>query len=158
MDNSKTGIMGRWRGDCIRRRPQPPHTPPPRTLRQPRALVCGRSIEIVPVRRQNRRPMRTTSWYSGFANSAAHFCGRPRTFALAVAVIGIWVITGPIFRFSDTWQLVINTGTTVITFLIVFLRQMRTTPPTRRPALRSNAAPAWRCRFAGAECSRCWPR
>ena len=67
--------------------------------------------------------MRTPSWYSGFAKSAAHFCGRPRTFALAVAVIGIWVITDPIFRFSDTWQLVINTGTTIITFLMVFLIQ-----------------------------------
>ena len=67
--------------------------------------------------------MRTSSWYSGFAKSASHFCGRPRTFALAVAIIGIWVITGPIFRFSDTWQLVINTGTTIITFLMVFLIQ-----------------------------------
>lgn len=67
--------------------------------------------------------MATTSWYSGFAKSASHFCGRPRTFALAVAVIGIWIITGPIFRFSDKWQLVINTGTTIITFLMVFLIQ-----------------------------------
>ena len=67
--------------------------------------------------------MATTSWYSRFAKSASHFCGRPRTFALAVAVIGIWIITGPIFQFSDTWQLVINTGTTIITFLMVFLIQ-----------------------------------
>jgi low affinity Fe/Cu permease len=67
--------------------------------------------------------MRTTSWYSGFAKSASHFCGRPRTFALAVAVILVWIITGPLFGFSDTWQLVINTGTTIITFLMVFLIQ-----------------------------------
>ena len=67
--------------------------------------------------------MRTTTWYSGFAKSASHFCGRPRTFALAVAVIAIWIITGPVFGFSDTWQLVINTGTTIITFLMVFLIQ-----------------------------------
>jgi low affinity Fe/Cu permease len=67
--------------------------------------------------------MRNTTWYSAFAKSASHFCGRPRTFALAVAVIAIWVITGPIFGFSDTWQLVINTGTTIITFLMVFLIQ-----------------------------------
>ncbi len=67
--------------------------------------------------------MLTTTWYSGFAKSAAHFCGRPRVFALAVAVIAIWIITGPIFAFSDTWQLVINTGTTIITFLMVFLIQ-----------------------------------
>lgn len=66
---------------------------------------------------------RTASWYTGFAKSASHFCGRPRTFALAVAVIAAWIVTGPIFGFSDTWQLVINTGTTIITFLMVFLIQ-----------------------------------
>jgi low affinity Fe/Cu permease len=63
------------------------------------------------------------SVYSRFAKSASHFCGRPRTFMLAVAVIVVWVVTGPIFEFSDTWQLVINTGTTIITFLMVFLIQ-----------------------------------
>jgi low affinity Fe/Cu permease len=67
--------------------------------------------------------MHPATWYAGFAKSASHFCGRPRTFALAVAVIATWVITGPIFGFSDTWQLVINTGTTIITFLMVFLIQ-----------------------------------
>ena len=67
--------------------------------------------------------MNTASWYSRFAKSTAHFCGRPRVFSLAVAVIGVWIITGPIFGFSDTWQLVINTGTTIITFLMVFLIQ-----------------------------------
>jgi low affinity Fe/Cu permease len=67
--------------------------------------------------------MHTSTWYSGFAKSASHFCGRPRTFALAVAVIAVWILTGPIFGFSDTWQLVINTGTTIITFLMVFLIQ-----------------------------------
>ena len=67
--------------------------------------------------------MRKTAWYSRFAKSAAHFCGRPRVFALAVALIVVWLITGPVFRFSDTWQLVINTGTTIITFLMVFLIQ-----------------------------------
>jgi low affinity Fe/Cu permease len=67
--------------------------------------------------------MRKTAWYSRFAKSAAHFCGRPRVFALAVALIVVWLVTGPVFRFSDTWQLVINTGTTIITFLMVFLIQ-----------------------------------
>ncbi len=67
--------------------------------------------------------MLSTTWYTRFAKSAAHFCGRPRVFALSVAIIGAWIITGPIFRFSDTWQLVINTGTTIITFLMVFLIQ-----------------------------------
>jgi low affinity Fe/Cu permease len=67
--------------------------------------------------------MQATNWYSGFAKTASHFCGRPHTFALAVAVIGVWIVTGPLFGFSDTWQLVINTGTTIITFLMVFLIQ-----------------------------------
>ena len=67
--------------------------------------------------------MRTTAWYSRFAKAAAHFCGRPRVFTLAVAVICVWLVTGPMFGFSDTWQLVINTGTTIITFLMVFLIQ-----------------------------------
>jgi low affinity Fe/Cu permease len=67
--------------------------------------------------------MHTPTWYSGFAKSASHFCGRPRTFALAALVIVVWIITGPLFAFSDTWQLVINTGTTIITFLMVFLIQ-----------------------------------
>jgi low affinity Fe/Cu permease len=67
--------------------------------------------------------MRNTAWYSKFAKIAAHFCGRPRVFTLAVAIIAIWIVTGPLFGFSDTWQLVINTGTTIITFLMVVLIQ-----------------------------------
>jgi low affinity Fe/Cu permease len=68
--------------------------------------------------------MRThQSWYTRFAKSAAHFAGRPRVFALAALLIVVWIVTGPIFGFSDTWQLVINTGTTIITFLMVFLIQ-----------------------------------
>jgi low affinity Fe/Cu permease len=61
--------------------------------------------------------------YARFAKTASHYCGRPRTFALAMGVIAVWIVTGPIFAFSDTWQLVINTGTTIITFLMVFLIQ-----------------------------------
>ncbi|MCV2363996.1 low affinity iron permease family protein [Paucibacter sp. DJ1R-11] len=67
--------------------------------------------------------MPTSNWYSRFAKATAHFCGRPRVFTLAVAVILVWLLTGPLFGFSDTWQLVINTGTTIITFLMVFLIQ-----------------------------------
>ena len=67
--------------------------------------------------------MSKTSWYTRFAKAAAHFCGRPRVFVLAVGVVAIWVVTGPIFEFSDTWQLVINTATTIVTFLMVFLIQ-----------------------------------
>jgi low affinity Fe/Cu permease len=67
--------------------------------------------------------MLAQSWYSRFARAAARFAGRPAIFALALLVIVVWVITGPLFHFSNTWQLVINTGTTIITFLMVFLIQ-----------------------------------
>ena len=67
--------------------------------------------------------MTNSSWYSALAKNASRFCGKPRTFFLAVAVIVVWIVTGPIFGFSDTWQLVINTGTTIVTFLMVFLIQ-----------------------------------
>lgn len=67
--------------------------------------------------------MSTRSWYSSFAKSASRFCGKPKVFAIAVGVIIVWAITGPLFGFSDTWQLVINTGTTIVTFLMVFLIQ-----------------------------------
>ncbi len=61
--------------------------------------------------------------YSRFANQIARVSGRPKTFVLAAAVIVVWMVTGPLFGFSDTWQLVINTGTTIVTFLMVFLIQ-----------------------------------
>ncbi len=57
------------------------------------------------------------------ATQISHVTGLPTTFALAVAVIAIWAISGPLFHFSDTWQLIINTGTTIVTFLMVFLIQ-----------------------------------
>lgn len=67
--------------------------------------------------------MHNATWYSRFAKGAARFCGRPRVFVYAVGVIAVWAITGPVFCFSDTWQLVINTSTTIVTFLMVFLIQ-----------------------------------
>lgn len=57
------------------------------------------------------------------ATRISHITGLPATFALAVAVVVIWAVSGPVFHFSDTWQLVINTGTTIVTFLMVFLIQ-----------------------------------
>jgi low affinity Fe/Cu permease len=58
-----------------------------------------------------------------FARGAARWTGKPIAFALAVGVILAWIFTGPIFHYSDTWQLVINTATTIVTFLMVFLIQ-----------------------------------
>jgi low affinity Fe/Cu permease len=62
-------------------------------------------------------------WFTWFAHETARLAGRPSTFLLATLMIVVWGLTGPIFHFSDTWQLVINTGTTIITFLMVFLIQ-----------------------------------
>lgn len=62
-------------------------------------------------------------WFVCFAQKAAVATGSPWAFGLAVAVVVLWIVTGPLFKFSDTWQLVINTGTTIITFLMVFLIQ-----------------------------------
>jgi low affinity Fe/Cu permease len=58
-----------------------------------------------------------------FSNRVAFASGNPGAFVLAVLVILVWAVTGPVFEFSDTWQLVINTGTTIVTFLMVFLIQ-----------------------------------
>jgi low affinity Fe/Cu permease len=64
-----------------------------------------------------------TQQFSQFAHATSMWTGHPTAFLLAVAVIVAWVITGPLFDYSDTWQLVINTGTTIVTFLMVFLIQ-----------------------------------
>jgi low affinity Fe/Cu permease len=74
--------------------------------------------------------MHNGSWYSRFAKHTAYFCGRPSVFSLAVVVIIVWALSGPLFGFSDTWQLVINTGTTIVTFLMVFLIQNTQTRDT----------------------------
>ena len=67
--------------------------------------------------------MSRPSAFTRLAKKASTFTGRPACFALALGIIVAWAVTGPLFGYSDTWQLVINTGTTVITFLMVFLIQ-----------------------------------
>src|ERR687893_635709 len=69
------------------------------------------------------RPTKSRSWFTRFTKATARAAGRPAAFSIAVAVIAVWAVSGPLFAFSDTWQLVINTGTTIITFLMVFLIQ-----------------------------------
>ncbi|SJM59207.1 putative membrane protein [Brevundimonas diminuta 3F5N] len=61
--------------------------------------------------------------FNHLANATAKLAGRPWTFIVCVAVVLVWAVTGPVFSFSETWQLVINTGTTIVTFLMVFLIQ-----------------------------------
>ena len=69
------------------------------------------------------RPTKSHSWFTSFAKATSRASGRPLAFFVAAGVVMAWLVTGPLFHFSDTWQLVINTGTTVVTFLMVFLIQ-----------------------------------
>jgi low affinity Fe/Cu permease len=69
------------------------------------------------------RPTKSRSGFSRFAKWTARATGRPTAFIAAAVIVLVWAVTGPLFQFSDTWQLVINTGTTIVTFLMVFLIQ-----------------------------------
>jgi low affinity Fe/Cu permease len=68
-------------------------------------------------------PGKSASFFDRFAKWTARVASKPVAFISAVVMVIVWIITGPIFGFSDTWQLVINTGTTIVTFLMVFLMQ-----------------------------------
>ena len=69
------------------------------------------------------RPTKSRTWFTWLTKTTAHAVGRPVAFLVAAAAVIIWALTGPLFGFSDTWQLVINTATTIVTFLMVFLIQ-----------------------------------
>jgi len=66
---------------------------------------------------------RSDGWFRWFAHRVSDLVGTHRAFLAALAVVMVWAVTGPLFHFSDSWQLVINTGTTIVTFLMVFLIQ-----------------------------------
>src|SRR5688500_15491336 len=66
---------------------------------------------------------KSTTSFGRFAKWTSHISGTPAAFSLALGTVVVWSVTGPMFGFSDTWQLVINTGTTIVTFLMVFLIQ-----------------------------------
>ncbi len=70
-----------------------------------------------------RRPGALGPWFEEFSTSVTRWTGSSTAFGLACGIIIVWAALGPVFRFSDTWQLVINTGTTIVTFLMVFLIQ-----------------------------------
>jgi low affinity Fe/Cu permease len=72
---------------------------------------------------QNKKEEGALSWFARFAHATSKWAGKPATFLACVALVVIWAATGPLFGYSDTWQLVINTSTTIITFLMVFLIQ-----------------------------------
>ncbi|MGY2905698.1 low affinity iron permease family protein [Bradyrhizobium sp. URHC0002] len=73
--------------------------------------------------KKKKEPSGAAQFFGDLANRTSLAAGRASTFLLAASVIVAWAISGPLFRFSDTWQLVINTGTTIVTFLMVFLIQ-----------------------------------
>jgi len=73
--------------------------------------------------KQKRSKKRLSQFFDTFSSKVTKVTGKPVAFILACAIIIVWAVTGPIFKFSDTWQLVINTGTTIITFLMVFVIQ-----------------------------------
>ena len=69
------------------------------------------------------RPTKPRSWFTRLTKATAHASGQPFTFIVATSVVVVWAALGPVFDFSDTWQLIINTATTIVTFLMVFLIQ-----------------------------------
>ncbi|RNL54638.1 low affinity iron permease family protein [Pedobacter jejuensis] len=73
--------------------------------------------------KKSKSDSKKNNFFEKFANAATKFTGSSFAFISATAIVVIWAITGPLFNYSETWQLVINTGTTVITFLMVFLIQ-----------------------------------
>jgi low affinity Fe/Cu permease len=76
--------------------------------------------------------------WEGAAQTITEWSGKPWTFGIAVLIVVVWVATGPLFGFSDTWQLVINTGTTIITFLMVFVIQQTQNKDTQALELKLN--------------------
>lgn len=79
-----------------------------------------------------------SGWFDGFANKITHITGSPWAFAVAAIIIIVWAATGPIFGYSDTWQLVVNTGTTIVTFLMVFVIQQSQNKDTMALHLKLN--------------------
>ena len=69
------------------------------------------------------RPTKPRTWFTRFAQFTARAAGRPIAFLTASAIVVVWAVTGPLFDYNEAWQLVINTGTTIVTFLMVFLIQ-----------------------------------
>jgi low affinity Fe/Cu permease len=69
------------------------------------------------------KPPGKNTWFTRFSKKTAQLSGRPVTFGVAIGTVLVWGISGPMFGFSETWQLLINTGTTIVTFLMVFLIQ-----------------------------------
>jgi low affinity Fe/Cu permease len=87
-------------------------------------------VTVAQSQEKNMAQKKSLIGFPRFAKAAATAVGSPMAFAIAVLIVLVWAVTGPLFGYSDTWQLVINTGTTIITFLIVFLIQNTQTRDT----------------------------
>ena len=94
-----------------------------RVTPQSRATARARASTAGATRTPFNSALPAPSNFARFASWIAWLMGRPRSFAISCLVILVWAATGPLFHYSDTWQLVINTGTTIVTFLMVFLIQ-----------------------------------
>lgn len=86
----------------------------------------------------NRVPHSRATFFDRISTATTHAAGRPAATIMAFSLIIVWALTGPIFNFSDTWQLVINTGTTIITFLMVFIIQQSQNKDTLALQLKLN--------------------
>ena len=80
-------------------------------------------IPYVEAQKEIKQAGGVSLWFSRFASSTAQFVGNPMVFFAAVVLLIVWAVSGPYFHYSDTWQLIINTSTTIVTFLVVFLIQ-----------------------------------
>jgi low affinity Fe/Cu permease len=88
--------------------------------------------------KKKKNPKKLSRFFDRFSSSVTKVTGKPIAFILAFLIIIVWAITGPIFQFSDTWQLVINTGTTIITFLMVFVIQQSQNKDTMALQIKLN--------------------
>ena len=94
---------------------------------------------------KKKKPNKVANFFNKFSTRVTKLAGSPFSFIAAVFIILAWAITGPIFQFSDTWQLVINTGTTIITFLMVFIIQQTQNKDTMALHLKLNELIACNC-------------
>lgn len=93
-------------------------------MRKKKSTICeAAAIASVDEHGIRRRGQPLKEAFATFAQKTASYTGHPVAFLIATGTILVWIVTGPIFNYSDTWQLIINTGTTIVTFLMVFLIQ-----------------------------------
>jgi low affinity Fe/Cu permease len=111
------GFMAHRR--CAVVAPQQPRDCTSRAMELPPTIAVATKMAKKPI----DKPAAQTDWFDAFARKTALLCGKPVVFLAAVLIVLVWAFTGPLFGFTDTWQLVINTGTTIVTFLMVFLIQ-----------------------------------